>query len=422
MMKITFCAYDKPDSIGGPVTWLMNLLPYLKDREMEVHCLILYHMGGTGPLFEHLTLKGVVCKTSPFLSYTEENIHWILQQIKDNPPDIFVPNLVVPAYYAARWAKEAGIFTVGVSHSDDPFYHAIQEQFIDGPAEFRLSGMVCVSHELERQLKASPRSHELDIARIPYGVDIPEGKSERKDDILRIAYVGRLAEEQKRISEVTRAFCRVTREVQNIEAFIYGDGPDRSNVEKILADEGQGLPVKLMGAIPNDLMQEHLLNCHVIVLLSDFEGLPIAVMEAMACGVVPVCLDMRSGITEQIEHGVTGLIVKNRDQDFTGAIEILVNDVQGWNEMSVNAKKLIQQSFSKDRSHKLWERYLTEIEITPGHVVSIPNKISLLPVHPHLARADHRMPPPPGFRKKLYLGIRKKAGMVKRKLFDRQSQ
>ena len=45
--KITFCAYDKPDSIGGPVTWLMHLLPYLKQDGFEVSCIILFHKGST---------------------------------------------------------------------------------------------------------------------------------------------------------------------------------------------------------------------------------------------------------------------------------------------------------------------------------------------------------------------------------------
>ena len=148
--KITFCAYDKPDSIGGPVTWLMHLLPYLKQTGFEVSCLILFHKGNTGPLSEHLVKNDITVHTSSFLSSTEDNIKWILDCLDKNTPHIFVPNLVVPAYYACKWAKKAGIITIGISHSDDPFYHAIQKEFMDGHKSFRLDGKICVSKELEK--------------------------------------------------------------------------------------------------------------------------------------------------------------------------------------------------------------------------------------------------------------------------------
>ena len=51
--------------------------------------------------------------------------------------------------------------------------------------------------------------------------------------------MGRLAEEAKRISEVTRALCRAVREVPGTEAKIYGDGPERLVVEQILREEGE---------------------------------------------------------------------------------------------------------------------------------------------------------------------------------------
>ncbi|WP_371821102.1 glycosyltransferase [Chloracidobacterium sp. D] len=44
----------------------------------------------------------------------------------------------------------------------------------------------------------------------------------------------------------------------------------------------------------------------MFVLLSDYEGLPIALMEAMATGLVPICTAMRSGIGQLVVDGVTG--------------------------------------------------------------------------------------------------------------------
>ena len=344
--KITFCAYDKPDSIGGPVTWLMSLLPYLKQTGFEVSCLILFHKGSTGPLYEHLLKNDIAVHASSFLSSTEDNIKWILDCLQKNTPHIFVPNLVVPAYYACKWTKKAGIKTIGISHSDDPFYHAIQKEFMDGHKSFRLDGMICVSKELEQQLLKSKNASKVKIKRIPYGVIIPDSKTTRDDTSLRVIYVGRLAEQQKRISEVTRSFCKMTQKIKGVEAIIYGDGPDKINVENILNKQQIKTPVTLGGNIPPEQMTDKLLKAHVIVLLSDFEGLPISVLEAMACGVVPVCLDMRSGITELIKNGKTGYIVDDRDEHFIETIKELKADNQIWEEISVNAKQLVTGNFS----------------------------------------------------------------------------
>ncbi|TPV35754.1 glycosyltransferase family 4 protein [Paucihalobacter ruber] len=390
--SITFCAYDKPGSIGGPVTWLQHLLPALKQRGLDVRCLILFHLGETGPLYEHLTNHGVPCQTTKFNNYTEDNIKWILECLKNEPPQIFVPNLVVPAYYASKWAKKAGIYTIGVSHSDDPFYHAIQKEFIDGSKDFRLSGMVCVSGELEKQLKGSAFANEIAVERIPYGVHVPQEKAKRLDANLKVVYVGRFAEEQKRISEVAKAFCRMTAAIPNTSAVFYGDGPDKGNLESILQTEGEGLPVSIAGSIPSHEIQKKLLEAHVIVLLSDFEGLPISVLEAMACGVVPVCLQMKSGISEQIKQGVTGFVVNDRNDDFLNAIKTLQADHTLWHTMSKNAKQYISENFTMTLCHEHWFNYLSSFKSKKLNIVSVPKLLKLPSVHPDLARADKRRP------------------------------
>lgn len=418
-MKITFCAYDKPGSIGGPVTWLMNLLPKLKEENFEVSCLVLFHEGNTGPLFQHLTTKGILCETVSFLSTTEENITWILSCLQEIKPNFFVPNLVVPAYYAAAWAKKQGIYTIGVSHSDDPFYHALQKEFIDGKKKFRLDGMVCVSDELEYQLNQS--SSNIRIKKIPYGVTIPTTKTERLDETLRVIYVGRLAEEQKRISDVTRAFCKITSELPNVEAVFYGDGPDRKNVEHILATQGKGLPITLAGSIPADYIQEAILNAHIIVLLSDFEGLPIAILEAMACGVVPVCMTMKSGVSEQIKDGITGFIVKDRSTHFIETIKKIADSPALWEMMSQNAKSFVSEHFTLEQSHKSWINYLNSFPISDVKTIKLPKKLKLPPVNTALARADRRAPSGFNFMylniKRMYSKTRIQLGALKRKLF-----
>jgi colanic acid/amylovoran biosynthesis glycosyltransferase len=390
--KITFCAYDKPDSIGGPVTWLMHLLPYLKQTGFEVSCFILFHKGNNGPLYEHLVKNDITVHTSSFLSSTEDNIKWILDCLQKNTPHLFVPNIVVPAYYACKWAKKAGVTTIGISHSDDPFYHAIQKEFIGGHKSFRLDGMICVSKVLEQQLLKSKYASKVKIKRIPYGVIISDSKVTRDDNSFRVIYVGRLAEQQKRISEVTRSFCEMTQKISGVEAIIYGDGPDKINVENILNEQQINTTVSLGGNIHPKQMTDKLLKAHVIVLLSDYEGLPISILEAMACGVVPVCLNMRSGITELIENGKTGCIVDDRYVHFIETIKELKADNLLREQMSLNAKQLVTENFSLEISCNSYSSFFNDFKINRIQDITIPTRFKLPKINQDLSRADTRRP------------------------------
>jgi glycosyltransferase involved in cell wall biosynthesis len=415
-IKVTFVAYDKPDNVGGPPAWLQRLLPALREHGIESRCLFLLHWGETGPTLEFLRARGFDCPVVPAHAATEERIHWILDRLREDPPDVFVPNLVVAAYLAARWVREAGIPTVGILHSDDPFYQGLQDRFLFGRPQDRVTAMVCVSRELERQVLergAQPAA----VTRIGYGVPVPETTVQHQPGRLRLAFVGRLAEEQKRISGVVRAFCRATREVPGSEAIIYGDGPERLTAEQLLTAEGAGLPVRMGGLIDSDRIQALMLECDVIVLLSDYEGLPIALMEAMACGCVPVCLRMRSGIPELVDDGETGLLVDDRGDGFVAAIRRLREDPALWEKLSTAARRRISDRHSTAASSRQWVDLLEKLHRGAGarHALAAPVKPDLPAVHPALVSADPRRVVVP-LPIRLYRRSRIWAGRARRKL------
>src|ERR1700758_2692651 len=82
--------------------------------------------------------------------------------------------------------------------------------------------------------------------------------------------------------------------------------------------------------------------------------MPVSVMEAMATGVVPICLDTRSGIQEAIEHGVNGLIVKDRAADFFAAVRELQSDPAKWRQLSLAARETARRRFSIEECARQW--------------------------------------------------------------------
>src|SRR5262245_27014742 len=137
-MKVTFCAYDNPAFVSGPNTWLRRLLPSLCCLGIESRVLIIATSSDEGALAAGVRREGVAYDQIRWPEYSEQRIRWILTRLAADPPDVFVPNLMVPAYYASRWVRAAGVPTVGVLHSDDAFHRALLQEFVFGRSAYRL--------------------------------------------------------------------------------------------------------------------------------------------------------------------------------------------------------------------------------------------------------------------------------------------
>ena len=132
----------------------------------------------------------------------------------------------------------------------------------------------------------------------------------------------------------------------------------------------------------------------IFVLLSDYEGLPIALIEAMGAGLVPVCLAEKSGIAEVIEDGVNGLIVSDRDESFVAAIRGLHEDREFLARLSCNARTTVEREYSSVINHRRWADLLDELAIkAPSRPVRVPWLVRLPPPERAFGSEDIRRPP-----------------------------
>lgn len=353
-MNVTFTTFDAPDFVGGPNSWLRRVVPRLRDAGWSVDVRFYIERGPaeTCPCYRALTDVGIPCQAMSSREPMFEQVRWLLRGLAESPPDVFVVNLGSAGYLATRWIRRAGIPSIGILHSDDALYRRVFEEFVIGPAGNCLSDVVCVSDFLLKSADGAATSTGLHL--IPYGVPVPTRSVTPRDGKVRLIYVGRLVEEQKQISRVTKALCRAVREVPGTEAVIYGNGPDRDAVERHLEAEGMGDAVRLGGQVDNAAIQDVMLRADLFVLLSDYEGLPIALLEAMACGVVPVCLRIRSGVAQLIEHGANGFLVDDRGDHFVDAIRTLAEDPNFRSRLSAAARRTITAQYSDELNAKRW--------------------------------------------------------------------
>lgn len=126
---------------------------------------------------------------------------------------------------------------------------------------------------------------------------------------------------------------------------IVGDGPERGALEqRIRAAE---LPVTLRPTLPHDALLALFGQHDVFVLTSAFEGLPLALLEAMAHGCVPVVADVASGIPELIAAGANGFRVPVGDvAGFAEAIASLAAVPEMRRTMSEAARSAIERGYT----------------------------------------------------------------------------
>jgi glycosyltransferase involved in cell wall biosynthesis len=346
--------------------------------ELEVH--VIAWGGKPGQECAFFYEQGIPVRWIPFRMHLSYTVRSLIRLLEEAQPDIYVPTYIFPAYYAAGYARRAGIPTVGALLSDDAYYYGIVDEFVNGDPDFRVSAIVPVSAFLESQVTSTAAGGAL-VRRIACGVPIPARKAELPTSVFRLVYTGRLVEEAKRVSEVANALCAITQKIPNLEAWMTGEGDARPAVENIIREKGAGR-VRLLGRV--DDVFDVLAQCHGLVLLSDYEGLPTSVLEAMATGVVPICLDTRSGIREAIEHGVNGLIVKDRAADFFAAVKGLQSDLPKWRELSLAARETARQRYSIEECARNWMNLLEQLNGREASGVNFraPRALRLPPLDP----------------------------------------
>lgn len=165
------------------------------------------------------------------------------------------------------------------------------------------------------------------------------------DDLFLLA-VGRLVY-QKAHAVLVSAMPAVLQEFQNAKVGICGDGVLRRDLETQIASLGLEGSVKLFG------QQNHVakfLSCaDVFVLPSRWEGLPIALLEAMSAG-LPVIATKVEGVDEVVVEGVHGLFAPVDDADALAQVILqLLRDPEMRARMAVAAKQRVNEMYSLDR-------------------------------------------------------------------------
>lgn len=391
---IAFSIDSGTQVISGVTTWMQALVLRLHADGVPVRVL-LHHIGPhpeRSSIGMPLRAAGVPVDIIPRGVDMPADVGATLAYLAQQRPAVYLPQCLHSMYFAAGQAGMQGLPWVLAMHSDDPDYWALAGSLRPEAVNGRI---VAVS----QQLTAEVRSRGLAQApvMIPYGVPVGERAAAWSDAPLRVAYSGRMVEKQKRLSLVMDVLLEACRRDARIEAVLFGDGPARPAAQQRVEEAGLQERIRFTGRLTPEAVRAELQRCQAVLLMSDYEGLPVALLEAMAQGVVPVVRAIPSGIPELVSDGVTGLLVGEEVESAVEAMRRLTDDQALWERCSLGAYERVAGSYNEERSYAGWVDLLAELaRIQPnGVALTMPEPLVLPPHDPRLGRGYPKPAPPP---------------------------
>jgi glycosyltransferase involved in cell wall biosynthesis len=189
----------------------------------------------------------------------------------------------------------------------------------------------------------------------------PEDMAQRRAPERRtVVAAGRLVE-QKRFDLLIEAFALTAEIHRDWDLIIYGEGEDRPDLEKLVADKGLAERIKLPGWTRS--LSSKLARCDFFVLSSGYEGFGNVIAEAMAVGLPVVSFDCEAGPSDIIRHEVDGLLVPPLDVPaLAGAMMRLMEDDAYRATLGRRAPEVLER-FSLESTLALWDEVFVSIGV-----------------------------------------------------------
>ncbi len=173
-----------------------------------------------------------------------------------------------------------------------------------------------ISEKLERAMKTHNLKSSYHLIHNVVDTDLfkPEGAETTQGKTLQILHVSSLTEREKNISGIIAVAAGLKRKKALFHLTLAGENPTESAAHKKLVTEHNLDPyITFTGHQSPEEIAHHMNRSDVFLLFSHFEGAPVVITEALACG-LPVISTRVGQVKAMIPEGM-GLILKNDDAD-----------------------------------------------------------------------------------------------------------
>lgn len=328
---------------------------YLKDAGLE---------GASATVLWALTqrplacLKGLACAwrlrkafgLAKALAYTLEAA-MVAREMQSQGTDHLHVHFASAGASVALIAKQAfGIRLSMTVHGPDEFDEVAGQALPQKIAA--ADAIVCISDFARAQLmRLSEPAHWAKISVVRLGVDLGQhtpAQEAAAASTLNVVCVGRLTP-AKGQRVLLQSFAALPADLAP-KLTLVGAGPDEAALKALARELGISQRVTFTGPQTEAQVLAHMRAADLFCLPSFAEGIPVVLMEAMACG-LPCLSTTACGIPELITHGEHGLLVRPGDvQGLAQAMASLLRDAPLRQRMGRAGRAQVQSSYDLDRN------------------------------------------------------------------------
>ena len=347
-----------PD-LGGAQSHLSVLMPRVREYGFEPILLV----GGSGWLTDEAKAHGIKCYIVSSLvrqisPWRDLHAVWdILKILRREKPALvhchsskagIVGRVAARLYHVpAIFTAHGWAFTDGVGHHKRIFY-----RWLENMAGYLTNSIICVS-EYDRALgkRYLPR-HYHKMVTVHNGIpDAPENVRDYNErpvgEEVHVVVVARFSPPKKNL-QILRLLKEWLDAGIAVTVTFIGDGPDLSSAQAEAARLGLADKAVFLGARTD--VAELLPKYDVFLLLSNWEGFPISILEAMRAGLPVIASDV-GGVSEAVIDGVTGWLVRNEYDDVISFKSLWIGK-ESIQEMGKCARTSYLENFSADKMYQ----------------------------------------------------------------------
>ena len=291
----------------------------------------------------------------------------IMQQLKNlkklvnkENPDVIISFLTGANFRILLLRKMINIpIIISVRNDPKKEYKALQRKILSKILYPKTDGIVFQTEEAKKYFNRKIQNKSVIIPNpIKKEFFTNEQSTSKKEKI--IVSVGRL-EKQKNHNLLIDAFFDISKKFPDYKLIIYGEGSLRKQLEKKIQSLNMQDKVILPGIVDN--IQDKIKQAKVFVMSSDYEGMPNALMEAMALGLIVISTDCPCGGPKfLIENNKNGFLVgvKNMKELSTAIEKALKLSEKEIKKISENARKFVSK-LNEEEINKIWYEYIEKV-------------------------------------------------------------
>lgn len=258
---------------------------------------------------------------------------------------IFFPNKVKSAKYAGNWDRLSG----------QPLSYRIQQNILSNPRlSKRMQILVYGDWENESEnvrpfFTASYSEKEIILL---------EPKFIESGSEVRLIFAGGLNSGKQPM--ISAKVCReLIRKGINARLDLFGEGPKRTSLEKFISENELGSSIFLHGNVPSERIKTAFQKAHFLIFISQSEGWPKVVAEAMFWGCLPVTTAV-SCVPQMLGKGERGELVGADVTEISSKIEFLIQNPKVYQVKTDKAatwsREFTLEKFEKEIQSVLFER------------------------------------------------------------------